>query len=363
MGGEAHCRALLAQAAREVDVILVEGVMGLFDGDPSSADLAQRFGLPVLAVIDGSAMAQTFAAVAYGLRQFRPQLAFAGVIANRVGSPAHADMLLGALPADIPALGWLPRQPEAVLPERHLGLLPAGEVRDIDARLECIARALHRDGLSLPALPAISFAHEESAPPPRSLAGRRIAIARDAAFAFIYPANLDVLDDLGAQCVFFSPVADAQLPECEAVWLPGGYPELHAPQLAANTSMGESLRAHHRAGKPILAECGGMMSLFDETELLDGTRWRGFSLLPGRVRMHSRFTALGMQAVSLPEGEVRGHSYHCSSCATTLQPLVVGTNPNGGPTLEPVYRAGRLTASYVHFYFPSNPAAIAAVLA
>jgi cobyrinic acid a,c-diamide synthase len=360
MGGEAHCRALLAEAAAEVDLILIEGVMGLFDGDPSSADLAQRFGIPVVVVIDGSAMAQTFAALAYGLRHFRPRLAFAGVIANRVGSPAHAGMLLGALPADIPALGWLPRQQDAALPERHLGLLPAGEVEDLDARIDSVARALHHDGRSLP---AISIAHEDSAPLPRLLAGRRIAIARDAAFAFIYPANLDVLRGLGAECVFFSPVADAHLPDSDAVWLPGGYPELHAQQLSANASMGEALRAHHLAGKPILAECGGMMSLFDETQLLDGTRWPGFALLPGRVRMHPRFTGLGMQAVSLPEGEVRGHSFHHSTCATTLPPLVCGTNPNAGPTHEPVYRSGRLTASYIHFYFPSNPAAIAAVLA
>jgi len=212
-------------------------------------------------------------------------------------------------------------------------------------------------------LPAISFAHEESAPPPRSLAGRRIAIARDAAFAFIYPANLDVLDDLGAQCVFFSPVADAQLPECEAVWLPGGYPELHAPQLAANTSMGESLRAHHRAGKPILAECGGMMSLFDETELLDGTRWRGFSLLPGGYACIRASPPLACKPCPCPKAR-------CAGTVTTARPAQPpcsrswsGPIPMAGPLWNRCNRAGRLTASYVHFYFPSNPAAIAAVLA
>jgi cobyrinic acid a,c-diamide synthase len=359
MGGEAHCRSLLAEAAREADLILVEGVMGLFDGNPSSADLAQCFGLPVLAVIDGSAMAQTFGAVAYGLAHFRSELRLAGVIANRVGGEPHAQMLFESLPADIPTLGWLPREEVMVLPERHLGLLGAGELSDLDERIARAASALKSTGLSLP---TVQFTREVCATTPPLLAGRRIAIACDAAFAFIYPANLDVLKALGADCVFFSPMADAALPHCEAVWLPGGYPELRAQRLAANSPMRAALRAHHAAGKPLLAECGGMMSLFEEIELFDGTVHVGFGLLPGRTRMHKRFTALGMQAVSLPEGDLRGHSFHYSTCATALAPIARGTNPNAGPTQEAVYRVGRLTASYIHFYFPSNPTAIAEVL-
>jgi cobyrinic acid a,c-diamide synthase len=359
MGGEAHCRSLLAEAAREADLILVEGVMGLFDGDPSSADLAQCFGLPVLAVIDGSAMAQTFAALAYGLAHFRSQLRFAGVIANRVGGERHAQMLFESLSADIPALGWLPREEAMVLPERHLGLLGAGELSDLDERIARAASALKSTGLSLP---TVQFTRETSSTTQPLLAGRRIAIARDAAFAFIYPANLDVLKALGADCAFFSPMADSVLPDCEAVWLPGGYPELHAQRLAANSPMRAALRAHHAAGKPLLAECGGMMSLFEEIELFDGTVHAGFGLLPGRARMHKRFTALGMQAVSLPEGNLRGHSFHYSTCETALTPIARGTNPNAGPTEDAVYRVGRLTASYIHFYFPSNPTAIAEVL-
>jgi cobyrinic acid a,c-diamide synthase len=359
MGGEAHCRFLLAEAARAADLILVEGVMGLFDGDPSSADLARCFGLPVLAVIDGGAMAQTFGAVAYGLAHFRAPMRFAGVIANRVGGERHAQMLFESLPADIPALGWLPRAAEIAFPERHLGLLGADEVSDLDERITRAADALRVDAL---ALPAIDFAQQASAPTPALLAGRRIAIARDAAFAFIYPANLDVLRALGATLVFFSPVNDAVLPECEAVWLPGGYPELHAPAIAANASMRAALRAHQAQGKPLLAECGGMMSLFDVMEFSDGTSYAGFGLLPGSTRMHKQFVALGLQQVSLPEGDLRGHSFHCSTCATTLVPMARGTNPNAGPTAEAVYRTRRLTASYIHLYFPSNPTAIAKVL-
>jgi cobyrinic acid a,c-diamide synthase len=358
MGGEAHCRALLAQAACEVDLILVEGVMGLFDGAPSSADLAQRFGLPVLAVIDGSAMAQTFGALAYGLRHFRADLKFAGVIANRVGSERHAKMLFEALPEDVPAIGWMPRDAEISLPERHLGLVAASELGDVDARIDRAAQALK---LSAIELPLIEFDTPALSAEEHSLAGKTVAIARDEAFAFIYPANFDTLRALGAECVFFSPLHDSALPACDAVWLPGGYPELHAMKLAQNTAMRDALRAHHAAGKPLLAECGGMMSLFDDIELTDGAHHAGFGLLPGSTRMQKRFAALGMQQIELPEGTLRGHSFHYSTHETGLQPIARSTNPNDGPTREAVYRQRRLTASYIHFYFPSNPAAVAAI--
>jgi len=358
MGGEAHCRALLAQAAREADLILVEGVMGLFDGAPSSADLAQHFGLPVLAVIDGSAMAQTFGALAYGLRHFRADLLFAGIIANRVGSERHAKMLFESLPADIPALGWMPRDAAISLPERHLGLVAAAELDDIDARIDHAAEALKLFSIELP---LVEFEVPAVQKPEASLSGKTIAIARDEAFAFIYPANLDTLHELGAECVFFSPLRDFVLPDCDAVWLPGGYPELHAARLAQNTAMRNALRTHQCALKPLLAECGGMMSLFDDIELTDGSHHAGFGLLPGSTRMQKRFAALGMQQVDLPEGPLRGHSFHYSTHETSLQPIARGSNPNDGPTREAVYREHKLTASYIHFYFPSNPAAVAAM--
>jgi cobyrinic acid a,c-diamide synthase len=132
-------------------------------------------------------------------------------------------------------------------------------------------------------------------------------------------------------------------------------------QIAANDSMRAALHAHHVHDKPLLAECGGMMSLFDKMELFDGTSYAGFGLLPGSTRMHKQFVALGLQAVSLPEGDLRGHSFHCSTCSTTLVPIARGTNPNAGPTEEAVYRTRRLTASYIHLYFPSNPTATAKV--
>ncbi|WP_018604452.1 cobyrinate a,c-diamide synthase [Uliginosibacterium gangwonense] len=358
MGGEAHCRDLLAQAAQEADLILVEGVMGLFDGKPSSADLARAFGLPVLAVIDGSSMAQTFGAIAHGLATFQPDLQFAGVIANRVGSERHAGMLFESMPASIPGLGWLPRDGEITLPERHLGLLPAGELDDLDQRLDLAATRLH---MNMAAWAPLTLSAPTNASPPQSLAGQRIAIARDEAFCFIYPANLDCLRHLGAELHFFSPLHDDKLPDCDAIWLPGGYPELHAEHISTNHTMHQALAAHYRAGTPMLAECGGMMSLFESITTVDQHQHAGFGLLPGNSQMQSRLAALGLQGIPLPEGTLRGHSFHYSRSQTPLTPIAYGSNPNGGATAEPVYRSKRLTASYIHFYFPSNPAATAAL--
>lgn len=365
MGGLEHCRTLLAQAAAEADLILVEGVMGLYDGKPSSADLARAFRLPVVAVIDASSMAQTFGAIAHGLASFQPDLEFAGVIANRVGSERHADMLFEALPAHLPGLGWLPREAAITLPERHLGLLPAAELGDLDARLDRAAAALRFDpALLLDWEDGASRAPQPATAPTRSapgLRGRRIAIARDEAFCFAYPANLDTLRELGAELAFFSPLHDSAPPPCDAIWLPGGYPELHAASIAANSPMQLALLAHAAADKPLLAECGGMMSLFETLVTADGAMHAGFGLLEGGALMQGKLAALGLQEVELPEGSLRGHSFHYSRADTPLRPIAHGSNPNGGPTAEAVYRVGRSTASYIHFYFPSNPAAVAAL--
>ncbi|KAF7600779.1 MAG: cobyrinic acid a,c-diamide synthase [Candidatus Dactylopiibacterium carminicum] len=377
MGGLAHCQALLAEAAREANLILVEGVMGLFDGKPSSADLTRAFRLPIVAVIDGSAMAQTFGALAHGLASFQPDLEFAGVIANRVASERHAAMLFESLPPQIPGLGWLPREAAITLPERHLGLLPAAELADLESRLDKAATALHFDASQLldwegpgdvaQAVGRASARYERPdvglKPDPRlsALQGQRIAIARDEAFCFIYPANLDTLRALGAELAFFSPLHDATLPACDAVWLPGGYPELHAARIAANEGMQLALLAHASAGKPLLAECDGMMSLFETLVTADGAMHAGFGLLEGGALMQGKLAALGLQEAALPEGSLRGHSFHYSRADTPLVPIAHGTNPNGGATTEAVYRVGRSTASYIHFYFPSNPAAVAAL--
>ena len=362
MIGAEQSRRLLWEAAAEADVILIEGVMGLFDGTPSSADLARHFGVPVLAVIDGTAMAQTFGALALGLARYQPDLPFAGVLANRVGSLRHAQLLEGSLTEGLRWYGGLSRETAIELPSRHLGLVQASELNDLDLRLDAAAAAL--GGSCESALPpSVAF----SAPQPHTveplLAGVRIAVARDEAFAFTYGANLDVLRDMGAQLSFFSPLHDEQLPEADSLYLPGGYPELHHQALAANRPMLTAIRAHHQLGKPLLAECGGMLYLLDALTDVAGERAELLGLLPGEAVMQKRLAALALQAVALPEGTLRGHTYHHSLTQTELTPIARGQSPNGGRGAEAVYRCGRLTASYVHFYFPSNPHASAALLA
>jgi cobyrinic acid a,c-diamide synthase len=226
MTGEAECRWRLAEAAAEADLILVEGSMGLFDGDPSSADLAILAGLPALPVIDAWGMAQTFGAVAQGLANFHPELAIHEVIANRVGSPGHGRLLAESMPAGLSLLGAIPRHEAMKIPDRHLGLVQAGELAGLDEQLDAAAEVLKEAGLDR--LPAkVTLEAEVPEAPPRLLEGVRIGVARDDAFAFLYRANLDLLRQMGAELHFFSPLADSELPGCDALWLPGGYPELH----------------------------------------------------------------------------------------------------------------------------------------
>ena len=379
MVGAARSRALLYRAASESDLILIEGAMGLYDGDPSAADLARAFAVPIAAVIDAGAMAQTFGALALGLKQYQP-IPFAGVIANRVASPGHATMLKESLHADIPMLACVGRA-ETPLPERHLGLVQAGELKDLDARLDALANLIEASGLTaLP--PAVSFAPQTEAALPRLLAGRVIAVARDDAFSFLYPANLKTLEGMGAALTFFSPLADAAVPPADALWLPGGYPELHAERLANNAQWQASMRAFHADGKPILAECGGMMALTESMETVGGQGFSMIGLIPGKVIMQKRLAAIGMQEVVLHKERIgtdhaaatatgqaaseagsstlRGHTFHYSRFETPLQPYARTTRAKGGSG-EAVFRSGNLTASYFHAYFASNPVLTAAL--
>ena len=370
MGGEAQCRALLHDAASCADLILVEGAMGLFDGAPSSADLAAVFGLPVVAVIDAGAMAQTFGAIAHGLASYRSGVSIAGVVANRVGSLAHGRMVGDSLPSGLPMAAALTLDANLTLPERHLGLVQARELPPLDAHIDRLADAWERGGGAdfLPAPVAFDppMRSVSTATPASALRGVRIAVANDEAFSFVYAENLETLRDLGAELLLFSPLADATRPVCDALWLPGGYPELHATRLQTNWTMAASVRTHHAQGKPILAECGGLLYLLDGlTVAVTGDpagklrRYELAGVLTGEARMEKQLTAIGLQAVTLPEGELRGHSFHHSSLATPLPTIARGRCPNGGRTAEAVYRQGSTTASYVHLYFASNPGAVA----
>ena len=262
LAGKTECQRLLYEAALEADLILIEGVMGLFDGDPCCADIAGHFSVPVLAVIDAAGTAQTLGAIAFGLANFRQDLSFAGVLANNVASVRHDEMIMQGMPSTIRYCGGMPRDKQFVLPERHLGLVQAEEVGDLETRISAAAAAIASTGLA--ALPeAVAFAKPESAALPELLSGVRIGIARDSAFSFIYPANLDVLRAMGATLVFFSPLTDTVLPDVDSLYLPGGYPELHLPALQDNLAMKAALQEHFRQGKPIYAECGGLLYLLE----------------------------------------------------------------------------------------------------
>ena len=379
MTGPADMAARLHAAAQESDLILIEGVMGLFDGTPSAADLAARLGVPVLAVVDAAAMAGTFGALVYGLVHYQPGLRWAGVLVNRVASQHHADLLRAGLREPALWQGALarvePGADKSLLPERHLGLVAAHELHDALERLDAAADALAATALGqrpwadwqdwaveFPA-PGPDIAADE--PPGPWLQGRTVAVARDAAFSFIYPANLDCLQAMGARLAFFSPLAGDALPVCDAVWLPGGYPELHAPALRANQTLQDGLRAHIAAGLPVWAECGGMVALCEGITDRDGQFQPLWGLLPGRATLQPRLAGLGMQQLQTDVGLLRGHTFHYSRLDSAMPELARSSRP-GQPAQadkgEALYRHASVQASYFHAWFASHPRAVAALL-
>ncbi len=433
MTGDADVRTRLHAAAREADVILIEGVMGLHDGTPSAADLARLLGILVLAVVQVGAMAQTLGALAHGLRRYKEEsagrLPWAGVLGNGVASEGHAALLRESIEPPADWLGHLPKSDAMHLPERHLGLVAAHELGQANAlaRLDAAADLLAATPLGALSLDdwrarwSVAFNAPMADAVPPLLAGRTVAVARDAAFAFIYPANLETLRALGARLVFFSPLAGDALPACDALWLPGGYPELHAAALAARSDLRDQLHAHASAGKAIWAECGGLMVLMDELVTVDGAAHTLWGLLPGTARMQKELVGLGMQAWHgvagfapspaggglgwgppasaigtlsvphpnpLPSGErgashplplagegrgeggglptaagptLRGHSFHYGVCDTPLAPIVHTTHAPGSARRqgEAVYAQGAVRGSFFHAWFASSPVATA----
>ena len=362
MGGQAHCQQLLYQAATTADLILIEGVMGLFDGEPSSADLAATFGIPILVVIDATAMAQTFGAVTHGLATYRSDIRFAGALANQVASATHAEMLKESLLQDMPWLGALSRDKNNQLPSRHLGLVQADEINDLDQRLDTLAERLSQTALNaLP--PSVVFMPHDVTPDelPQTLKDIRIAVASDSAFSFVYYANLDLLQAMGAKLTFFSPLNDAELPDAESLYLPGGYPELHLEELEANHAIHEAIRDHHKAGKPIVAECGGMLYLLTTLTNSSGQLAKMVNILPGRAIMQNRLVNLGLHSATFPNGELRGHTFHHSQLETSLDSSALTQSTRKGMRSEFLFQKGKLTASYIHWYLPSNPAVAAAL--
>ncbi len=388
MCGRAGVHDIFARGQAGAELALIEGVMGLFDGADgasdagSTAEIARWLEGRILLVIDVRAQARSAVAVARGLTTFAADLEFAGVLYNRVGSPAHERLLREAhasVPDLPPLLGCLPRRDNLTLPERHLGLVTAADAAapstyeqlanwveahiDID-RLLATLSGHPKETIFTPCPPA---AGPEVG---SSIQSVRIGVARDAAFCFCYADNLEMLERAGAELVFFSPLSDPLPANLAGLYLPGGYPELHYERLAANGALLHALRRAASIGLPIYAECGGLLYLCEglspngaalpsaaETELV--------GLFPGRAQLLPRRKALGYREVTLladtplgPAGTVaRGHEFHYSELElpASIMRAYRLTDRTGAPCGTEGYLTGNILASYVHLHFASNP--------
>ncbi len=373
MLGADACRASMRTAMASADVAIVEGMMGLFDGlsptddAASTAEIAKWLGLPVLLVVDAGAMARSVAAVVRGFCDFDPEVTIAGVVFNRIGGPGHLALLRDALAAAglPPCLGGLPVDPALALPERHLGLFTAAETTvAFDVLADAAERHLDVDAI-LRLAPRPDAHRSTAAQRPRARA--RIAVARDEAFSFYYPENLELLAAAGAEIVEFSPLCDARLPSGTCgLYLGGGYPEVHAARLAANLPLLAALRAFAAAGGLVYAECGGLMLLGETLEDAAGRAHAMAGVLPLRTRMLPQRLTLGYREVTiacdfLPPLVARGHEFHGStlddvSVPASLARAYVVRDPATGACMREGFTSRRTLASYVHLHFASAPA-------
>ena len=358
--------ATIAAEASGADIVVAEGSMGLFDGVAgrgafgfgSSAETARQAGWPVLLVVDVGGQAQSSAATALGFRTYDPDLPFAGVILNRVASPRHERLArLGMDRVGIPVLGVLPRRGDLQLPERHLGLIQAVEHPDLERAISEYAAFL-REHVNLEAIRKV--ASSTSLPTPGALPNppaQRIALARDAAFSFAYPHLLEGWRRAGAEVMPFSPLAD-EAPDVSAdlVWLPGGYPELHAGRLAASSRFMDGLRRHAATG-PIHGECGGYMVLGEALVDKDGSRHRMAGLIGLVTSYAQRKFHLGYRRAVLVAGmpgfgsgcALRGHEFHYSTILEQPDaPLAEVFDADGNAVPETGSVRDRVTGTFFH---------------
>lgn len=379
MCGEQAVRAAYMLGCQGADIALIEGVMGLFDGaagdsdEGSTAEISRWLDGRILLVVDARSQARSAAALVKGFVDFDPRLQFAGVVFNRVGSERHRELLEQALASVSglpPLLGCLPREEQIGLPERHLGLVTAqDQSADFTALADLVEEHIKIDAL-------LSGLQDSTAPHPQPLslgervaAGRvrghsltpevRLAVARDEAFCFCYPENLERLEMAGAELVFFSPMRDSLPVGVDGLYLPGGYPELHVDELGKNRRLLDDLKSVARQGLPIYAECGGLMLL---AESIDGVAMSG--VIPGRAKLLPRRKALGYREVTFlsdtplgPAGSVaRGHEFHYSELELpeSVKRCYTLSRKGGDQLGHEGFLVGNCLASYVHLHFASN---------
>jgi cobyrinic acid a,c-diamide synthase len=355
-----------ARGSADADVAVVEGVMGLFDGSEgksdrgSTAEMSKLLGLPILLVVDASAMARSAAALIHGFASFDPELHLAGVILNKVGGPVHADMIRDAMAEGVPVLGAIPRVAELVVPERHLGLHLPHEARDdyVDQLATLTEEYVDVDELLQVGRierPQQTKTHRVSV----AEATVRIGLARDEAFCFYYADNLELLEQAGAELVEFSPIRNPLPDDLDGLYFGGGYPELHASQLAENTVTIDAVREFAASGGPIYAECGGLMYLAETLEL-EGTAYPFCGILPFNTRMPAGLTLSYVQIETTgglfgPGLTARGHLYHQSEiCGEAKATCCYKLQTNRGDEKEEGYSVGNVLASYAHLHFASQ---------
>ena len=354
--GETGCAALLEAACGDADLIIIEGVMGLFDGphgaSGSTADLAAALGLPVVLVVDARHQSQSLAALVHGFATYRPDVALAGVIANRIASDRHAEIVAAALGDRL--LGMVRADGALELPSRHLGLVQADENQELEKFIESAASAVARETL-LDRLTNQATALSTRAGPPPALAplGQTIAVARDVAFGFSYPHVLEGWRRAGATIRFFSPLAD-EAPDghADAIFLPGGYPELHAGRLAGNSRFLSGLR---RANGVVYGECGGYMVLGEGLIDADGARHAMSGLLPLTTSFATRRLHLGYRALAPRPGSpwskpLRGHEFHYATVEAegAADRLFDATDAGGTGLAAMGLRRGPIMGSFAH---------------
>jgi cobyrinic acid a,c-diamide synthase len=365
-------RALGEEAAAGADLVLCEGLMGLFDGVPapegrsgSTADIAAAFGWPVLLALDISGQSQSAGAAALGCKLFDPRVQIAGVVLNRVGSDRHKRLATQAIErASLPVIGSLPRSTEIALSERHLGLVQAGETTELDGRLDRLADFIeaHVDLDKVLALAKSSPMEAPVGAPSLFAPAQRIAIARDEAFSFLYPHLERAWRRSGAELTFFSPLADEGPPaDCDLCWLPGGYPELHAARLAAAQNFVNEVR-RFAASKPVHGECGGYMVLGRNLIDASGAAHPMIGLLGLVSSFATRRMTLGYREARLlhdgPLGSqaarYRGHEFHYATIVDEGgdEPFAEVADAHGSPPARVGGRRGRVTGSFFHLIAP-----------
>jgi cobyrinic acid a,c-diamide synthase len=372
-------RNSFARNSDDADVAVVEGVMGLYDGasasspDGSTADCAEKLGIPVVLLVNARGIAGSIAALVKGFRDFSKNIKICGVIANNVGSESHANLLKDALAANglPPLLGALPHDEDWSLPERHLGLTPFCENSKTSAWFETLAEAAEKH-IAIDRLLELSMSiRQEEGRIPRTVfpsPSSRIAMARDDAFHFYYADNIYNLRMAGFEIVEFSPLNDNKIPEkTDLLYLGGGFPEIFAGQLADNCEIRNSIKKFAEAGGRIYAECGGMMFLCRNLRNSQGREFPMCGVLPASTFMKDRMRALGYREVTVlhdmpfcKAGTVmRGHEFHWSDFTPDepLAPLYKASNSRGEVSDSGVIH-NSVTASYIHLHFESNPTAI-----